>query len=309
MAEFVNAIDHLKYRTTRNQIVEKEPFGSDMPWLQFLKKLSFWKSEPLYCQEETVLSYLISFAAQQLANSDYLTLERCCKAISSYDLNPAERHYLYSIQTIVNLRLGRVATAYEVYQRRAELGKRYPEKTIGGQLEENSLPLHIMDGFTKHFTINEEMLQSEFRRICDKAFDHCGIATPVLDCIAFVDSEKSEEKRAFERGVLTTVARLETKALDRQSCDGAWLRLKSTLDHIVGPDAVCKPVSPDKERLLFLLAKANMRLNDFQTAHLQLQTVKDSASLKEIPYARRHRRDAKNLLGNDPESSGSVLEG
>jgi hypothetical protein len=285
VAEFVRAIDLLKYRTTRNQMVNNEPSWGGKRWRPFLKIVSFLKSEPLFCPQETVLTYLVSFSAQRLANSDYLTLERCCNAISAYELNPAERHYLYSIQTIVNLRLGHVSAAHDVYRQRAELEERFPDKTIEEQIKTQSLPLHIMDGFTKHFTIDDERLQSEFRRICDKSIGHCGISMPVPDCGALVDPEKKSERRAFEADVLTTVVRLETKALARQQCDGAWLCLKLTLDPIVGSDAVCVPVSPDKERLLFLLAKVNMRLNDFQMAYRQFQGVKNSASFKEIPYA------------------------
>lgn len=291
VAEFVRAIDQLKYRTTRNQIVEKEPSRGEKLWQRFLEIVLFLKSESLFCPEETVLSYLVSFSAQRLANWDYLTLKRCCNAISPNDLNPAERHYLYSIQTIVNLRLGHVAAAYDVYQQRTELGKRYPEKTIGEQIEDSSLPPHVLDGFTTFFTIDDRMLQSEFLRICDKTIGHCGIAMPVLapetfpDPDLFLDQEKYARIKAFEADALITVARLETKALAQEACDGAWLCLKSTLDSIVVPDAVSQPVSPGKERLLFLLATANMRLKDFDTAHRQLRGLKDSASLKEAPYA------------------------
>jgi len=237
--EFKKNIARRQYTTTRRQTGAKK--GSD----------------------ETVLSFLITFAAHRISRWDFLTLEQCCKAIDPHGLSPAESLYLYSIQVMANLNLGNVGDAYAAYIKYRELAGRYPEKTITEERIRSGNHLFPKNNFSGFYIITTEKLHAAFEEICANGVDHCGVMTPSL----------------------ASIAHLETEALTDRECAGAWMCVKISLDKIVTPDTFYKPIPENKMRFLFFLAKSNMMLKDYQTAHRQLLGLRASDRIKKSIYA------------------------
>ncbi|WP_319405034.1 hypothetical protein [uncultured Desulfosarcina sp.] len=230
---------------------------------EFEKNIDRFHAGAMKNSEETVLFYLVTFAANRLDRWDYLTLKRCSESVKPHSFSPAERLYLYSIQVIVNLQLGLVAEAYDAYKKYLEMAGYYPEGIITEETIKSKIPLYSKDAFTRFYTITDEKLHLAFEEFCENGVDHCGVLTPSLSALAH----------------------LETEALADRECAGAWMCVKMSLDKIVTPDAFYKPIPENKVRFLFFLAKSNMMLKDYQTAHRQLLGLKTSDRIKNSIYA------------------------
>ena len=277
---FQKAIARNKYTTIQSRI-ERTP---DMPGTARAESSSdsilerFWQnhfSSPY--PKMHVLQYLIYFASQRILHWDYLTLKRCADAVNPYDLNPAERLYLYSIQVIANLELGNVADAYAAFQNYNELAVLHPDAALTEAYKNADDYPFFTDGITYFYTITKEKLDSAFAGVCQSRE---------------IAGHTPQQLFAF-------IAKIETDALTGGKSAKEWLCAKKQLEQEITEEAFYQTIPRNEIGPLFLLAKSNLKMGDYKTAHRQLAGLKMHSPLKDTAYAEpveRMLRDSGDII-------------
>lgn len=264
ISRFRKDIARYKYANTLRQIAPAQDRKNNLhdSISPHIESLIFWDTSSSSDVDQTILSYLVTFASQRIAQWDYLMLKRCCDALNTQDLNAQERLYLFSIQVVANLHLGFVAEAYDAYRRYYELASVNPGDIITqNRIDSGDFPF-FADKITRFYAIPKEKMDLALDAICPS--------------------------RALCNGMLpsifASIADIETKALTGIEETGEWLCIKKALEKIIDPHAFYEPIQDRMVHPLFLLAQANMKVKDYKTAHRQLMGLRMSSSIKKSPY-------------------------